>query len=520
MINVQPRKSRVTFARSKGISSEPVYVKKASKGPGTHDKDDKRLHNINSSSDPASSGREDNYGLNPAIFDTVRSQNARKVFAPVVFNPNSNSSAPSTVQGKVDTDATVSCMPVSMLSQIGLSSNDLTLNRSFICGISGADFQNCWTVDINVTCNNITTKTRFYVTKHDYALILGLEFCKTFRSEGNISWHIRRRSRFVWRRGPSESFAWSATCPATSPSCTSECHARPEGRIRQNRARNYSTLLKANRLGAQSCGCRTTSTPRGDTGRTSLTKKARFLQRLILHSRNTVSYVYHLGSRCPQRSFASEWIASCQAFLEHFRAQTMLKYKDLRKSAMTSTSWRRSRKHIKPDWNSTPKSVIKKQEIEYFGRVISHQGVTPCPKKVKAILSPVASSDKQELQSLLGTVNFMAAFIPNLTKKTFLMRSLLKRDAGGFRPHKRRHRQRRPTHPLWSKKTSDHQDRRIPEMFWRSLGWRPQATANNLLEADQIGTVTVTENASSPFRLQCPSQVCRFQKRFICWYPF
>lgn len=71
------------------------------------------------------------------------------------------------------------------------------------------------------------------------------------------------------------------------------------------------------------------STPRGDTGRSSLTKKARFLQRLTLHSRNTVSYVYQLGSRCPQRSFASKWIASCQAFLEHFRAQTMLKYKDL-----------------------------------------------------------------------------------------------------------------------------------------------------------------------------------------------
>ena len=74
------------------------------------------------------------------------------------------------------------------------------------------------------------------------------------------------------------------------------------------------------------------------------------------------------------------------------------------------------------------KCAIKKQEIEYFGRVISPRGVTPCPKKVKAILSLVAPSDKQELQSLLGTVNFMATFAPNLMKKTFLMGSLLKRD--------------------------------------------------------------------------------------------
>ena len=39
-----------------------------------------------------------------------------------------------------------------------------------------------------------------------------------------------------------------------------------------------------------------------------------------------------------------------------------------------------------------------------------------------------APKDKQEIQSLLGTVNFKSTFIPNLTKKTHLMRSLLKRD--------------------------------------------------------------------------------------------
>lgn len=36
--------------------------------------------------------------------------------------------------------------------------------------------------------------------------------------------------------------------------------------------------------------------------------------------------------------------------------------------------------------------------------------------------------NKQELQSFLGTVNFMSTFIPNLAKKTNLMRSLLKKD--------------------------------------------------------------------------------------------
>ena len=74
------------------------------------------------------------------------------------------------------------------------------------------------------------------------------------------------------------------------------------------------------------------------------------------------------------------------------------------------------------------KCCIKKREIEYLGRIVNPQGVKPCPKKVKSTAMLAAPKDKQELQSLLGTVNFMSTFIPNLTKKTHLLRSLLKRD--------------------------------------------------------------------------------------------
>ena len=74
------------------------------------------------------------------------------------------------------------------------------------------------------------------------------------------------------------------------------------------------------------------------------------------------------------------------------------------------------------------KCQIKKRQIEYFGRVISPDGVKPCPQKVNAILKLQPPSSKQELQSFLGTVNFMATFIPNLSKKTFMMRGLMKKD--------------------------------------------------------------------------------------------
>ena len=53
------------------------------------------------------------------------------------------------------------------------------------------------------------------------------------------------------------------------------------------------------------------------------------------------------------------------------------------------------------------KCCIKKQEIEYFGRIITPQGVKPCPKKVKSITMPAALKDKQELQSLQNLLSRM-----------------------------------------------------------------------------------------------------------------
>ena len=74
------------------------------------------------------------------------------------------------------------------------------------------------------------------------------------------------------------------------------------------------------------------------------------------------------------------------------------------------------------------KCAIRKQNIEYFGRVVSAKGVKPCQKKEQAIMKLLPPTNKQELQSFLATVNFIPSFIPNLSKKTHMMRSLLKKD--------------------------------------------------------------------------------------------
>ena len=68
-----------------------------------------------------------------------------------------------------------------MLPQIGLSKRDLKPSDAIIRCMSGADLQNCGTVDIKVTCNNITAMARFYITKQESAFILGPEFCKEFK---------------------------------------------------------------------------------------------------------------------------------------------------------------------------------------------------------------------------------------------------------------------------------------------------------------------------------------------------
>jgi transposase InsO family protein len=74
------------------------------------------------------------------------------------------------------------------------------------------------------------------------------------------------------------------------------------------------------------------------------------------------------------------------------------------------------------------KCDIKKRKISYFGRIVTPTGINPCPKKVDAILALNPPENKQELQSFLGTVNFMSNYIPNLSQKTHMMRGLLRKD--------------------------------------------------------------------------------------------
>ena len=129
---------------------------------------------------------------------------------------------------------------------------------------------------------------------------------------------------------------------------------------------------------------------------------------------------------------------------------------------------------LKPNPN---KCFIKKQQIKYFGCIITPQGVQLCPKKVRGITALVAPKEKQELQNLLGTMNFMSTFIPKLTKKTHCIFSLLKRDI----------------HFIWPNDM-------------------------HLSETNQFGPSQIAEDAAASLQVWHSSEVCWIQKCVARWY--
>ena len=74
----------------------------------------------------------------------------------------------------------VSCVPLSLLSNIGMSQQDLVPSKVVLKGVSGKRLKNNGTVIIDVSCKGHQRTTKFYVTGYGNELLLGLMFCKDF----------------------------------------------------------------------------------------------------------------------------------------------------------------------------------------------------------------------------------------------------------------------------------------------------------------------------------------------------
>jgi len=75
------------------------------------------------------------------------------------------------------------------------------------------------------------------------------------------------------------------------------------------------------------------------------------------------------------------------------------------------------------------KVKLRVDEVSYVGHRLTSQGLQPDPEKIKAILDMPPPSDKEGVQRLLGTVNYLDKFIKNKAEVQGPISQLLQKDA-------------------------------------------------------------------------------------------
>lgn len=74
------------------------------------------------------------------------------------------------------------------------------------------------------------------------------------------------------------------------------------------------------------------------------------------------------------------------------------------------------------------KCLFNMKELEFLGYMVSDKGIRQTDERVGAIKSLSAPKSKEELQSLLGLINYVTRFIPHLATQTEPLRRLLIKD--------------------------------------------------------------------------------------------
>ncbi|XP_031335480.1 uncharacterized protein K02A2.6-like [Photinus pyralis] len=70
------------------------------------------------------------------------------------------------------------------------------------------------------------------------------------------------------------------------------------------------------------------------------------------------------------------------------------------------------------------KCVLNKDKIKFFGYVFSKDGVHPDPEKIKSVVNLETPTNVHEVRSLLGILNYVGKFLPNLATNTQVLREL------------------------------------------------------------------------------------------------
>ena len=69
---------------------------------------------------------------------------------------------------------------------------------------------------------------------------------------------------------------------------------------------------------------------------------------------------------------------------------------------------------IKESELNKEKCEINKESLTYFGHVFSADGLSPDPEKVKAVTELQAPTNVPELRRVIGMINYLGRFVPNL----------------------------------------------------------------------------------------------------------
>ena len=63
-----------------------------------------------------------------------------------------------------------------------------------------------------------------------------------------------------------------------------------------------------------------------------------------------------------------------------------------------------------------------------MGSILSNDGIRPDPEKIKAIVEMPKPEDKKGIERSLGTINFLASYIPSMSEITAPIRNLLRKE--------------------------------------------------------------------------------------------
>ena len=75
------------------------------------------------------------------------------------------------------------------------------------------------------------------------------------------------------------------------------------------------------------------------------------------------------------------------------------------------------------------KCTFQVESVKYLGNVITGSGVKPDPEKVKAIMDMPPPADHRGVERLIGTMNYLANFVPNMSAVIEPIKNLLRKDA-------------------------------------------------------------------------------------------